>query len=151
MANWGRASIARRDTCTPAMQELANDVIFALPWKDEISQIVIRDISLICGHRDELAQDLAYKDGKSTVKWPDSMHNRNPSPAFDMVPYHSEKPHIHWKDIDGMEALSRLVIFKAQSRGMEIRWGGDWDRDGVRVDRDPDERFLDGPHYEDVT
>jgi len=32
--------------------------------------------------------------------------------------------------------------------GVKIRWGGDWDRDGQRVSRDPDESFNDLPHIE---
>ena len=151
MANWGQASQARLDTCTEDMRELANDVLFALPWKDDITGIVIRDVAMICGHRNELEQDTAFKTGMSNVKWPDSNHNELPSPAWDMTPYHAEKPHIHWDAIDEMEALSRLVKLKAEARGMDIRWGGDWDGDGVRVDRDPSENFLDGPHYEDIT
>jgi hypothetical protein len=31
-----------------------------------------------------------------------------------------------------------------------MRWGGDWDGDGIRVDRDPDESFLDVFHFERV-
>jgi hypothetical protein len=31
-----------------------------------------------------------------------------------------------------------------------MRWGGDWDGDGVRVDIDPDEGLLDAFHFERV-
>lgn len=32
--------------------------------------------------------------------------------------------------------------------GLPLRWGGDWDQDGIRVDKDPDEKFLDAGHIE---
>ena len=93
-------------------------------------------------------QDLAYKLEKSQIKWPDGMHNLIPSLAIDSVPYHAQKPHIHWKDIDEMEAYKRLVFICAKKRGYKLRWGADWNQNGIRVDWDPEERLLDGPHYE---
>lgn len=36
----------------------------------------------------------------------------------------------------------------AEQLGVELRWGNDWDGDGVEVGPDPDESFVDCPHYE---
>lgn len=148
MAAFGKISNTRKASCEKDLQNIFDDVIFMLPWTDPVSSITIHDISILCGHRNEIAQDLAYKQGNSLVRWPDSNHNTFPSTAIDAAPYHAQKPHIHWDDIDEMEALKRLVFICAEKRGISIRWGADWDRDGVRVDKDPDERLLDGPHYE---
>jgi peptidoglycan L-alanyl-D-glutamate endopeptidase CwlK len=147
MPKFGKASLERLWTCKKYVQELMDDVIAQLPWTDPVSGITINDISIICGHRTMVEQDLAFKMGHSKVKWPDSEHNQYPSPAVDVTPYHDTKPHIRWKAIDEMEALSRLIITRGEKMGLDVQWGGDWDRDGIRVDRDADESFLDGPHY----
>ena len=150
MAKYGRASNIRKATCVQELQDIADDVIFQLPWTDSISGITINDVSFVCGYRNEVEQDLALKLGFSRVQWPDGNHNTLPSPAMDLVPYHAERPHIRWQNIDEMEALNRLVMQCAEKRGITLRWGGDWDRDGIRVDRDSTESLLDGPHYEIV-
>lgn len=148
MPAYGRVSKARLATTIPILQDIFNDVIACLPWTDPISGITINDCSIICGHRNKIEQDLAYKLEKSQVKWPDGMHNFIPSLAVDSVPYHDKKPHIHWKDIDEMEAYKRLVFDCAKKRGYKLRWGADWNANGIRVDKDPNERLLDGPHFE---
>ena len=148
MPSFGPMSLKRLDTCDEDLQVLMLDVLARCPWQDPVSGMIIPDISVTCGFRNEEAQDLAFKRGTTQVKWPDSNHNSHPSPAVDVVPYHNARPHIHWDDIDEMEALSRLILECSDIRGIWVRWGGDWDRDGVRVDRDSDESFLDGPHYE---
>jgi len=148
MPKYGNVSNKRLKFCVFELQDVFNDVVFSLPWTDPISGITIHDCSILCGHRDEVAQDLAYKQGNSQVQWPDSKHNVLPSNAVDSAPYHAAKPHIHWNDIDEMEAYKRLVFICAEKRGVKIRWGADWNMDGVRVDKDPNERLLDGPHFE---
>ena len=151
MAYFGKHSKARLGTCDPCLQDIFHDVILALQWTDSVSGITIDDCSIICGHRTEEAQDLAFKEGASQVEWPNSGHNGLPSLAVDAMPYHSARPNIHWSDVDEMEAFSHLVHQCAAQNGYRIRWGGDWDSDGVRVDEDEDESFMDGPHYELVT
>lgn len=152
MAKFGKISQSRLDTCHQDIQNVMGDVIAALPWTDSISKITIHDCSILCGVRTEEEQDLAYKRETSLVQWPDSRHNVIPpetkSDAVDAAPYHSEKPHIHWDDINEMEAFSRLVLAMAHKRMIGMRWGGDWNQNGIRVDKDPKEKLLDGPHYE---
>ena len=148
MPQFGRMSLERLNTCDDRIHDIMLDVLFQLPWTDPVSGITIHDISILCGHRSEEQQDIAYKRGTTQVQWPDSNHNALPSNAADVAPYHPGRPHIHWNNITEMEVLSRLVLDCARKRNVGMRWGGDWDQDGVRVDHDPDERFLDGPHYE---
>jgi len=150
MAKWGEISTERKLSCTFNLQNIADDVIFSLPWTDEISGITIHDVAFLCGHRGKDAQNLAYMIETSLVQWPDGKHNTFPSKAMDLGVYHAERPHIHWKDKDEMESLKRLVFICAENRGVKLRSGLDWDGDGVRGDRDPDENLFDGVHFEEV-
>jgi len=36
----------------------------------------------------------------------------------------------------------------ARKMNLKVRWGGDWDRDGIPVHSDPDENFWDPAHWE---
>ena len=47
------------------------------------------DCTVLCGFRDEAAQNKAFEDGFSTVKYPNSKHNQVPSKAVDVVPFRS--------------------------------------------------------------
>lgn len=103
------------------------------------------DNSIICGHRGQEAQDKAFNEGKSKVKWPDSKHNQVPSMAVDAVPYP-----IDWNDRDRMRYFAGFVVgiasmmYDASIISHKVRWGGDWDKD-TQVN---DQRFNDLPHFE---
>ena len=66
--------------------------------------------------------------------------------AFDIYGYVEGKA--TWnKDI--LESIAKHIIQVAKDRyGVTLIWGGDWDNDGVRVDKDPDENFFDGAHFQ---
>lgn len=54
---------------------------------------------------------------------------------------------------EAYDAVSRAMLMAAEdvglpAHGLAVRWGNDWDRDGVPVAQDPDESFRDAPHYE---
>ena len=50
---------------------------------------------------------------------------------------------------DMLEKLYRHIEKIAiEEFGIDTRWGGDWDEDGIRVDKDKTEHFLDGGHIE---
>jgi|TARA_Y100000310_G_scaffold195873_1_gene195883 peptidoglycan L-alanyl-D-glutamate endopeptidase CwlK len=148
MAQFGSNSLDRLDTCHIDLQIVMREVISRLPWIDEVSGILIEDCTIIEGRRNEERQNYLFDTRKSQVEYPDSNHNAYPSDAVDSAVYHAEKPHIRWNDKDEFEAYSRLVLSVAAELGVNLRWGGDWDRDGVRVDKDPHEKFFDGPHFE---
>jgi len=103
------------------------------------------DCSIICGRRNKVDQDSAYDKGFSTVKYPDSKHNQNPSLAVDVIPYP-----IEWKNTNRMRVFSGFVLGIAKrlkEEGVidsEIIWGGDWDNDTVLKDQ----RFDDFPHFQ---
>ena len=50
---------------------------------------------------------------------------------------------------DMLESLYKHIEKMAIEKfGIDTRWGGDWDEDGIRVDKDKTEHFLDGGHIE---
>ena len=119
---------------------------------DEVIKII--DCSVIEGHRPQVEQDKAFAEERSKVRWPNSMHNREPSLAADVAPYP-----IIWGDepgIDRQKAIGRfyllggIVIGTAHQLFLEgkithkVRWGGDWDMDGDIMDQ----RFEDLVHFE---
>lgn len=114
----------------------------------------MRDCTIVEGHRGQEVQDEYYRLGKSQVMYPGSNHNTFPSMAVDVMPYHPDRPHLRWTDKDGMEVFAKFVmdtardLYNAGEISHLVRWGADWDMDGVRVDKDPDESFFDGPHFE---
>jgi peptidoglycan LD-endopeptidase CwlK len=120
-------SLAVIESCHPDLKRLA----YAVAAREAVE--------FICGHRDESEQNQAFKAGKSKLRWPNSMHNRSPSHAIDLVP----KP-IDWKDLGRFEKLSAVVKEEAEALGIKVRWGADWNSNG----RSDDERFLDYPHWE---
>ena len=120
MPKYGRISTGRKETCTQNLQDVFDDVIYMLPWTDPESGITIHDAAILCGHRGENAQNLAFMMETSQVKWPDSKHNSMPSKGIDAGAYHAEKPHIHWNDFDEMEAFKRLVFMCAEKRGVKL-------------------------------
>lgn len=110
-----------------------------------------KDCKVIEGSRGKEEQNWAFATKKSKTPWPKSNHNvdgekRTTSWAVDVLPY----PFEGWDDYADFEALSKIVFeeaarLKAEGKmKYEVRWGGDWDRDGDWHD----EKFLDMPHYE---
>lgn len=78
-------------------------------------------------------------EGRSKTKWPDSKHNSNPSMGIDVAPYP-----IDWNDIKRFYHFGGFVQSRAESLGIKLRWGGDWDSD-----RDlNDQTFMDLVHFE---
>jgi|TARA_Y100000294_G_scaffold87476_1_gene81724 peptidoglycan L-alanyl-D-glutamate endopeptidase CwlK len=103
------------------------------------------DCSVICGHRDQVAQDQAYHAGLSQVQWPDSLHNKVPSLAADVVPWP-----LDWKDRESFYHFSGYVrgvaqcLFDSGKMKYRIRSGADWDGDKNLHDQ----TFMDLPHFE---
>jgi hypothetical protein len=127
MASFGKTSRDRLDTCHPDIQLLFEAVV------------KYRDCSILCGTRTESEQNAAYDKGASTKKWPDSKHNTLPSIAVDVAPYP-----IDWDDTGRFHIFGGYVMAVAESMGIKIRWGGDWDGDGYTKDQ----TFNDLVHFE---
>ena len=100
MNTFSEASRAKLKTCHRDLQLLFAHVIQEY------------DCTIVCGHRDKEAQDKAYAEGKSKLKYPRSKHNRIPSWAVDAAPY--EKAGIDW-------SKSQMLYFAGYVKGIADR------------------------------
>ncbi len=125
------------------------------------------DFSVKDGVRGEKAQTKAFESGNSKVKYPDSKHNKNPSQAIHFLPYPNRWPQkpriqplaslamikyyekqlkIYAKQLGRFYQLAGFVQAVATDLNIQIRWGGDWNRDGDIMDQN----FDDLAHWEVV-
>ena len=133
MRKWGKESKKVYGELHPILQHYMNRVL------QEVA-----DISLICGHRGQREQNIAFEEGNSKVRWPHGKHNQLPSVAVDLQPY--PMPEQHTKLVMALGHIGGRLIEMARTDGIIIRWGGDWDRDGDVLDQDFDDLF----HFEIV-
>ena len=118
MPSFSRTSRARLDTCHPDLQLIMETVIDSY------------DITIVCGHRGEAEQMLAFETGRSQLAWPRSKHNGMPSMAVDIAPYP-----IDWNDRESFTLLAGWVLcvadtlYEAGQVSHRLRWGGDWNGD----------------------
>lgn len=136
MPNFSNNSKAKLATCNPELQMIFNYVIKYF------------DCTVICGFRDKEAQNKAFKDGFSKVKFPNSKHNQHPSLAIDVIPYP-----IEWKNVNRMryfvgyvKGIAKMLLAYGQI-DHELKTGIDWDNDTILKDQ----RFNDFPHFELIT
>ncbi len=127
MPQFGVRSQERIATLDERLQLICFDVI---QWVD---------FTVICGHRSQEAQEEAFATGMSTVHWPGSKHNHDPSAAVDVAPWP-----IDWDDHNAFSFLAGMLSRAAIARDFRLRWGGDWDSDGGTRDQ----RFMDLGHLE---
>lgn len=127
MAEFGTRSKTNLMTCDPRLQDLLETVVEYF------------DCAVICGHRTEEEQEKAFHEGRSKARWGQSMHNTLPSMAVDVVPYP-----VDWEDRERFHHFAGFVRGIAHAKGINIRWGGDWDGDMDLKDN----RFDDLPHFE---
>ena len=127
MPRFGNKSKERLATCHPDLQKIFNEVINYV------------DCSILEGYRNAYWQDKYYAEGKTKLKYPDGRHNANPSNAVDVTPYP-----VDWDDRERQTLFAGFVLGIAQSMGIKLRWGGDWDQD-FQVN---DNKFDDFPHFE---
>lgn len=129
MPQFGRRSLEALEYVEPRLRLVLEEVIRY--W----------DFSVLEGFRGPERQDELFEQGATKVRWPGSAHNALPSRAVDIAPYP-----IDWEDTERFVQLAGAVLTVARQFGVELRWGGDWDRDG----RMADERFRDLVHFEIV-
>jgi hypothetical protein len=144
-------------TCRLDIQKVMNEVIKTF------------DNSIICGRRGEREQEKAFKEKRSKAHFGESPHNYPESFAVDAPPYpidwRGEKELLEaakagdFKEvIEILHNLERWTLYaghvlatarQMKERGeisIELKWGGDWDRDTHLSDN----RFDDFPHFEIV-
>lgn len=132
MPIFSKASLTQLATCDTKLQQILNEAIKIL------------DFSVLEGHRDKEAQNIAYAKGFSKLPWPLGNHNSNPSRAVDCAPFP-----IDWSD--KARSLERFVfmqgIFYATAKrlGTPVRLGIDWNRNNDMRD---EHGLHDYPHIE---
>ena len=120
------------------------------------------DFSIKDGVRGEKAQAKAFESGNSKVQYPDSRHNKTPSQAIHFRPYPvrwpqsidfseskvviKKKMKIYSKQLGRFYQLAGFVQAVATDLNIQIRWGGDWNKDGDIMDQN----FDDLAHWEVV-
>lgn len=116
----------------------------AHPFLVSITSIALikgpQDFSVLESHRSKEDQEKAFRAGNTKVHFPNSAHNQLPSLAVDLLPY----PFKGWNDIAAFKQISVQMFAAAKIVGLEIRWGGDFNRDGDKTKTDA----WDLPHYE---
>lgn len=127
---FGAESLRKLRTCDERLQKIMLEVVESF------------DCTVLEGHRGEEAQNRAFAEGKSKLKWPNGNHNRYPSNAVDVAPFP-----VDWNDLKRFYFLAGLVFGIARKHGVKIRWGGSWQgRLSEEVAHPP--KFLDLPHFE---
>lgn len=126
---YGRTSKSRLETCHPELQRLFNSLI-----EDY-------DISILCGFRGREEQNKAFKEGRSTITYPDGKHNSSPSLAVDVILYP-----VKFEDVGRNYMFAGIVKERARQLGIKVRLGADWDGDLMTSDQN----FHDVVHVEVV-
>ena len=132
MPRFGTRSTTVLETLHPALRRVLVDAI------------KVRDFTLIEGYRGRDEQEEYFRTGKTTLHFPDSLHNHQPSRAVDLAPWYADPPHVRWEATEEFYSLSGFIQGVAVGHGVELRSGGDWDRDGDHHDQS----FHDLPHLE---
>lgn len=104
--------------------------------------IIVRDFSVIEGHRIETLQNHYFDIGTSKLRWPEGEHNDMPSRAYDLWPYPSPTKE-DWENREYWIEWSSWYRGFAAGVGVVLISGMDWDND---YDLD-DQKFHDGPHF----
>lgn len=137
--SFGNASRQKLHTCCPELVQVA----------ERVMSYQIMDFTIVWGHRGKAAQDKAFAEGASKKQWPDSLHNVYPSDALDFAPWitlPNGRGGIDWSDNYSFVMLAGLFLAAGAELEIELRYGGDWDRDGSTKDQ----TFMDLGHIEVV-
>lgn len=129
MPKFGKKSKQRLEGVDPRLVEVLNKVVKYF------------DITIIEGLRSQERQDQLVKEGKSKTKFGKHVQGK----AVDISPYP-----IDWSARDDYHYLGGFVLGIANSMGIKIRWGGDWNASslykGQRTTKD--NNFDDLVHFE---
>lgn len=150
---WGQRSLDRLGGCHADIRRVADAALASSPF----------DLTVVTGFRKQAEQDEAFRVGRSKLRWPDSKHNHRDvlgdpcSLAVDLAPYlqpgwipwGSKEEHGHTiaQQLRYWDILAGVVLGAAESLHIPMRWGGDWNRNGILVDQ----TFHDLPHFELLT
>ncbi len=123
MPRFGQKSIKRLKGVDPQLVNVLNEAIKMM------------DITIIEGVRSKNRQLELLKLGATKVKYSKHIDGK----AVDLAPCP-----IDWKDRDRFHYMGGMIRGIAQQMGINIRWGGDWNSNGVVADNN----FDDLVHFE---
>jgi len=129
-----RRSAGKLSTCDPRIIN-----ILSLALKRSAIDFGIAD-----GHRLVMLQQELFKQGKSKIDGitKKGKHNYSPSLAVDIYAYWGGKVQY---DVESMCYIAGVIMSVAQELGYEMRWGGNWNQDGIVIH---DQSFDDLCHFE---
>jgi len=138
--HFGNISKARLSTCHPDLQMILNKAI-------QISNV---DFGIAEGHRSVKLQQQYFKEGKSKIDGITKLgkHNKAPSEAVDIYVWMNNAVSYDTESLSYLAGLIYAVgemLFEQGVVTHHIRWGGNWDDDGVIL---IDQSFDDRPHIE---
>lgn len=132
MPAYSQKSLERLNSCHPDLITIFNRVIKYF------------DCTILEGHRGKEAQDKAYTEGKSKLRYPNGKHNAYPSMAVDATPYpvdlNNKEAHIYF---GGFVMAISAVLYEEKKITNKVRWGGDFN-----MNKDPRDDGWDWVHYE---
>jgi peptidoglycan L-alanyl-D-glutamate endopeptidase CwlK len=128
MRKWGKKSQKVYDELDPRLQRVCDRILHE-----------VADVSLIDGFREEVRQNHYYVTNRSSVQWPNSKHNKQPSLAVDLQPY--PMPQRKEKLWAALAYIAGRAIQIGIEEGVIIRWGGDWNQDGDLTNQKFDDLF----------
>lgn len=131
MHELGKVSMERLRTCDRRLQRIATEAIRITPI----------DFTILEGYRTIPRQQALFRQGASKIDGINKVgkHNYSPSLAMDIAPYP-----IDWQDLRRFYLLAGTILSVANSQGVALRWGGDWNSNG----NFDDQSFHDLPHFE---
>lgn len=127
MAKFSSYSMNNLNTCRLDLQRVLHVVVKNF------------DCRVTCGRRGREEQEQAFNDGTSKAHYGQSPHNYEESFAVDVTPYP-----VDYDDRERQALFAGYMLATAAAMGIELKWGGDWDRDTHLSDN----RFDDFPHFE---
>ena len=130
MPKYSKRSAIKLAQCDDRIQHVFNKVIRTV------------DCTILVGHRNQEDQEEMYEQGRSQLRYPKSKHNSLPSKAVDVAPYP-----IDWNDRERFTLFAGFVLGTAETMGVKLRWGGDWNRNWETSDNS----FDDLVHFELVS
>lgn len=134
---YGNKSASRIATCFVQLQDVAMRAIKMTPI----------DYTIIRGWSGEEIQNALFESGASEKRWPDSQHNHEQggapcSLAIDFAPWINGA--IPWKDTHAFAVVAGVWFVAAKECGVTLRWGGDWNMNGLTTDQ----KLMDWGHVE---
>ena len=140
MPTFGSSSKTHLSSCDHRIQRVLNEVVLH------------HDCTVIEGHRSLARQRELFESGRSKVKA--GKHNASPSQAVDVAPYlkgigipwpnKEKRPATYEKDYWQFVHFAGYVMGIASSMDINLRWGGDWNRNFLLSDQ----TFDDLVHFE---